>query len=131
VRTPRRPFGTMSLRRRPVGMNERITSVTAYTTLDPSTGAALMDWRTVGRERHRVPWRVELQFEPTLPTSSAPTTPTGRASPEQARTVAVYPTRYADRIGGRGRETPTPTGRRGRERASCNRHATARGYRRP
>jgi len=70
------------------GMNERITSVTAYTTLDLVDGAALgHDWTENGSGVLNVtasderPDRVELQFELDASTSSAsPTTPTGSTS---------------------------------------------------
>ncbi|WP_123620715.1 DUF6360 family protein [Halorubrum sp. CSM-61] len=88
-------------------MNERITSVTAYTTLDLVDGAAVgYDWTedatgvlnvTASDEE---PGRVELQFEldgldvDRLPNHADRVDLT----PEQARTVAAALTRYADRI---------------------------------
>jgi|AntDeeMetageno50_2_1112565.scaffolds.fasta_scaffold00053_19 hypothetical protein len=89
------------------GMNERITSVTAYTTLDLVDGAALgHDWTENGSGVLNVtasderPDRVELQFEldgldvERLPNHADRVDLT----PEQARTVAAALTRYADRI---------------------------------
>jgi hypothetical protein len=88
-------------------MNERITSVTAYTTLDLVDGAAVgYDWTEEGSGVLNVTAsdeesdRVELQFEldgldiDRLPNHADRVDLT----PEQARTVAAALTRYADRI---------------------------------
>ena len=91
------------------GMNERITSVTAYTTLDLVDGAAVgYDWTEDGSGVLNVtasderPDRVELQFEldgldvDRLPNHADRVDLT----PEQARTVAAALTEYADRVEG-------------------------------
>ncbi|ELZ43543.1 hypothetical protein C471_00465 [Halorubrum saccharovorum DSM 1137] len=88
-------------------MNERITSVTAYTTLDFVDGAAVgHDWTEGGSGVLNVsvpdeaPDRVELQFEldgldvDRLPNHADRIDLTA----EQARTVAAALTRHADRI---------------------------------
>ncbi|WP_200531796.1 DUF6360 family protein [Halorubrum sp. LN27] len=88
-------------------MNERITSVTAYTTLDLVDGAAVgYDWTEEGPGVLNVTAsdgdsdRVELQFEldgldiDRLPNHADRVDLT----PEQARTVAAALTRYADRV---------------------------------
>ncbi|EMA64181.1 DUF6360 family protein [Halorubrum lipolyticum] len=90
-------------------MNERITSVTAYTTLEFVDGAALgHDWTEGGSGVLNVtasgeePDRVELQFE--LDGLDVERLPNHAdridLTPEQARTVAAALTRYADRIDG-------------------------------
>lgn len=89
-------------------MNERITSVTAYTTLEFVDGAAVgYDWTEDGSGVLNVTAsgeasdRVELQFEldgldvDRLPNHADRVDLT----PEQARTVAAALTRHADRIG--------------------------------
>lgn len=92
-------------------MNERITSVTAYTTLDFVEGAAVgPDWTESGAGVLNVsspdgdPERVELQFElddvdrDRLPLHAERVDLT----PEQARAVASDLVREADRIEGEG-----------------------------
>ncbi|WP_128905197.1 DUF6360 family protein [Halorubrum amylolyticum] len=88
-------------------MNERITSVTAHTTLDLVDGAAVgYDWTedatgvlnvTASDEE---PDRVELQFElDGLEVDGLPNhADRVDLTPEQARTVAAALTRHADRI---------------------------------
>jgi crotonobetainyl-CoA:carnitine CoA-transferase CaiB-like acyl-CoA transferase len=93
----------------PPNMNERITSVTAYTTLDFVEGAAVgPGWTETGAGVLNVsspdddPTRVELQFEldgvdlDRLPHHADRVDLT----PEQARTVASELVREADRIEG-------------------------------
>lgn len=90
-------------------MNERITSVTAYTTLEFVDCAALgHDWTEEGSGVLNVsapdegPDRVELQFE--LDGLDVERLPSHAdridLTPEQARTVAAALTRYAERIDG-------------------------------
>lgn len=94
----------------PPGMNERITSVTAYTTLDFVEGAAVgPDWTETGAGVLNVSSpddadRVELQIEldgvdlDRLPLHADRVDLT----PEQARTVASELVREAERIEGAG-----------------------------
>lgn len=90
-------------------MNERITSVTAYTTLDFVEGAAVgPDWTETGTGVLNVsspnedPEHVELQFEldgvdlDRLPLHADRVD----LAPEQARAVATELVREADRIEG-------------------------------